>query len=257
MWIKYFLALLCLNILFACKTSKRAAKPKGEITTNTAESNAGVTYTLNNLDFHTFSGKSKTQLEFGDTKQDVTLTIRIQRDQAIWISVTALLGIEAARILITPDSVKILNKLQGEYIAKPFSYIYTYTSEGVSFSTLQDLLLANVSTTLLNTDQLTVASATDEVQLIGVTDNLAFQYSLNENDRPKVFRLTTVGTNESLEAVYRQFVSTVGYDFPQSQQLTLAAKTIKVNARLEYSKVEFNQAIELPFSIPARYKVIN
>src|SRR5690606_13157953 len=72
--------------------------------------------------------RAKTRVEMGKSVHDVTLHVRIERDRAIWLSVTAILGVEAARILITPDSVKILNKLQGEYISKPFAYIYNYTN---------------------------------------------------------------------------------------------------------------------------------
>src|SRR5690606_9829395 len=109
----------------------------------------------------TFSGRAKTKIEMGKNIQDVTLNVRIERDKAIWLSVTAILGVEVARILITPDSVKILNKLQGEYIAKPFHYIYNYTNRGVTFAILQDLLMANVSSNLLRTNDVQVASATD------------------------------------------------------------------------------------------------
>ncbi|MBE8720288.1 DUF4292 domain-containing protein [Sphingobacterium pedocola] len=256
MWNKWIMGFLCLTLLSACGTKKKVAKSKVENGSDTKVIPTS-SYTLNNLDFHTFSGKAKTKVAFGESNQDVTLNLRIQRDKAIWISVTALLGIEVARVLITPDSVKILNKLQGEYVVKPFSYIYRYTSEGVTFATLQDLLLANVSVPLLKTENLTVASSEDEVQLIGVKDNLAFHYSLNQNDRPKVFRLNTIGTDGNLEAVYARFVSTDGYEFPQTQQLKLNAQTIKVEALLEYNKVEFNQSIEVPFTAPVRYKVIN
>lgn len=257
MWNKWIIGFLCLTLFSACGTKKKAAKSNVDDPGTDTKIAANSNYTLNNLDFHTFSGKAKTKVLFGDSSQDVTLNIRVQRDKAIWISVTALLGIEVARILITADSVKILNKLQGEYIVKPFSYIYKYTTEGVTFSTLQDLLLANVSLPLLKTESLTVASSEDEVQLIGVKDNLAFHYSLNQNDRPKVFRLNTIGANGKLEAVYGRFVSTEGYEFPQTQQLTLNAQTIKVEALLDYNKVEFNQSIETPFTAPNRYKVIN
>ncbi|WP_140938574.1 DUF4292 domain-containing protein [Sphingobacterium lumbrici] len=255
MWNKWMIGFLCLTILFACGTKKKITKVDKSRAETKIVSNTN--YTLNNLDFHTFAGKAKTKVVFGDSNQDVTLNIRVQRDRTIWISVTALLGIEVARVLITPDSVKILNKLQGEYIVKPFNYIYRYVTEGVTFSTLQDLLLANVSMPLLKTESLTVASSEDEVQLIGVKDNLAFHYSLNQNDRPKVFRLNMIGSHGNLEAVYGRFVSIEGYEFPQTQQLKLNAQTVKLDALLEYDKVEFNQSIETPFTAPARYKVIN
>ena len=211
---------------------------------------------INNLDFHSFSGKAKAKVDFANQQHDVTLNFRINRDQAIWISITAILGIEVARVLITPDSVKILNKLQGEYIRKPFDYIHRYTSPGITFATLQDLFMGNVSTTLLRTDQLTVASSGEEIQLVGVKDQLSFQYSLNNNRRPKVFRLLPVGTEQSIESYYGKYTSIDGYDFSHNQNIQLRAENIKINAQLEYTKVQFNEVLDLPFAVPERYKVL-
>lgn len=257
MWNKLLTVGLVFAILTSCGTKRHSTK---------APAHAGVDnnmkakedYLINNLDFHTFSGRAKAKVEFGNDKQDVTLHIRIQRNKAIWISVTAtFLNYEAARVLITPDSVKILNKLQSEYITKPFSYIHKYTGAGINFNTLQDLLIANVSQDLIRTDQLTIASADDDVQLVGVKDDLAFQYSLNGKYRPKVFRLSPIGSDESLESYYSSFNDVTGYNFPQKQNIKLNASSIQVNAILDYNKVEFNQELEMPFTAPARYKIVN
>ena len=79
--------------------------------------------------FTTFSGRAKSVLAInGKERYDVTANVRIVHDEAIWISVTALMGIEVARVLITPDSVKIINRLQAEYIKKPLEYLHHFTS---------------------------------------------------------------------------------------------------------------------------------
>lgn len=258
MWNKILTIGLGIAILTSCGARKQVAKtPEVKNTeVNVASSNAD--YLINNLDFHTFSGRAKAKVELGDESQDVTLHTRIQRNKAIWISVTAtFLNVEAARVLITPDSVKIMNKLQGEYIAKPFNYINKYTGDGVSFNLLQDLLIANVSSDLLRTDKMTIAKATDDVQLVGVKNDLSFQYSLNGKYRPKVFRLTPVGSNNSLEAFYSSFNEVTGYNYPQNQNIKLNASDININAILNYNKFDFNQEVEMPFSVPSRYKVLN
>lgn len=255
MWNRFFLLLLVGLVFASCGSKRKVSGPKGA-------SDGGVSTVdiadieINNLDFHSFSGRAKTKVIFGTQNHDVTLNFRIDRDKAIWISVTALLGIEAARVLITPDSVKILNKLKGEYIKKEFDYIYRYTHPGVTFSTLQDLLLANVSRPLLRTEQLTVATSEDEIQLVGVKEQLSFQYSLNSDRRPRVFRLTPLGTSQSMEALYGGYANVNGYRFPQNQNIKLSAEDIKVEAQMQYNRVQFNEVLELPFSIPARYKVI-
>lgn len=255
MWSRCLLFLIPVILLMGCGGKKKLAVTKPEVSIN---KNAAEGYLINNLDFRSFSGRAKAKVEFADEKQDVTLHVRILRDKAIWISVTAtMFNYEAARVKITPDSVYILNKMQSSYISKPFQYVHKYTGPSVSFSTLQDLLMANVSQSLLRTDQITVASASDEVQIVGIKDNLSFQYSLNEKHRPKVFRMNEVGTSGNLESFYSSFVISSGYNFPQNQHIKLNAGGMHISAVLNYNKAEFNQDVEMPFIIPSKYKAID
>lgn len=245
-------------LLAGCASKKQTSSVPSNHTTSVPTTNNTVGYLINNLDFHSFSGRAKAKVEFGKENQDVTMHVRIKRNEAIWISLTAtFLNVEGARVLITPDSVKIMNKLQGEYIAKPFNYIHRYTGKGINFGVLQDLLIANVSSDLLRTDQMTVAQATDDVQLVGVRDDLSFQYSLNNKYRPKVFRLTPIGSSQSLEAYYSSFNDITGYNFPQNQHIKINASDVNVSALLNYNKIEFNQELEMPFTVPSKYKVLN
>lgn len=249
---------LCVVLFASCGARKNRVKntsPNDVIVGQTAGSD---NYSISNLDYHSFSGRAKAKVEFDGNKQDVTLNIRMERNQSIWVSLTAtFLNVEGARVLITPDSIKIINKLQGEYIAKPFNYIHRYTGQAITFSLLQDLILANVSSNLLRTDQLTVAKATDEVQIAGVKDDLSFQYSLNEKYRPRVFRVSLLGTDQTLEAYYGSFNEVTGYNFPQNQNIKFMTSLLSVDALLDYNKIEFNQPVEMPFKVPEKYKVLN
>ncbi|MCA5005945.1 DUF4292 domain-containing protein [Sphingobacterium bovistauri] len=254
MWNKILILGIVISVFVSCGTRKNKSN---RAVSNDVVTNKNSDYLINNLDYHTFSGRAKAKVELGKDNQDVTLHVRVQRNKAIWISVTAtFLNVEGARLLITPDSVKIMNKLQGEYIVKPFDYIRRYTGEGVNFGVLQDLLVANVSSDLLRTDQITVAQATDDVQLAGVKNDLSFQYSLNDKYRPKVIRLTPIGGSQSLESFYSSFNDVAGYNFPQNQNIKLTSEGFTVNAILNYNKAEFNQELEMPFSVPAKYKVL-
>ena len=68
------------------------------------------------IDCQTFSAKMKVHYEGSDGKDyEFNAFIRLQKDKMIWISINALLGIEAFRAIITPDSVKVLNKLDKVY----------------------------------------------------------------------------------------------------------------------------------------------
>lgn len=246
-------------IFTSCKTKRKVALPSHDTPSEVSEASAASikTFELNNLDFHTFSGRAKTKIELDKKVHDVTLNIRIERNKAIWMSVSALLGVEVARVLITPDSVKILNKFQGEYIVKPFDYIYNYTNQGITFSTLQDLLMANVSSNLLRTQNVQVASASDEFIVVGIKEQLSYQYRINKENRPFNFILQEVGGMQNVEAFYGDYANTDGYNFPQNIALNIVGEDVSLKARLGYNRVSFNGNVEMPFSVSGRYKVIN
>lgn len=254
MWSKYLVFVVCIGVFFSSCRAKRVPSVVPSI--NKEVNTEG--YTINNLDFRTFSGRAKAKVEFGNEKQDVTVHLRVDRDRVIWMSITAtVINYEVARVLITPDSVKILNKLQSVYTAKPFTYISRYIGEGVDFSVLQDLLMDNVSKKLLRTDRLTIARSADETQLVGVNGLIAFQYSLNNNERPKVFRVQKMGTEDNLEAFYSNFTVISGYSFPQNQSIAMNSNTFSIQAILNYNKIVFNELIEVPFTVPSKYKRVD
>lgn len=260
MWSRTILLVMVSVLIFtSCKTKRKMTMPSHDTPTEISAANAASikTFEMNNLDFHTFSGRAKTKIEMGKNVHDVTLNVRIERNKAIWLSVTAILGVEVARVLITPDSVKILNKLQGEYIAKPFVYIYNYTNPGITFATLQDLLMANVSSNLLRTENIQVASATDEFIVVGIKEQLSYQYRINKENRPFNFILQEVGGTHNLEAFYGNYANTDGYNFPQNIALNIVGEDVSLKAQLGYNRVTFNENIEMPFSVSGRYKVIN
>lgn len=260
MWSRALLFVMVGVLVFAsCKTKRKIAVPSHDTPTEISAANTASikTFELNNLDFYTFSGRAKTKIELDKKTHDVTLNVRIERDKAIWLSVSAILGVEVARVLITPDSVKILNKLQGEYIVKPFTYLYHYTNRDITFETLQDLLMANVSSTLLRAADVQVASATDEFIVVGLKEQLSYQYRINKQNRPFNFILQEVGGMQNLEAFYGDYVNTDGYNFPQNIALNIVGENVVLKAQLDYNRVSFNGNVEMPFSIPSRYKVIN
>ncbi|MGJ1204557.1 DUF4292 domain-containing protein [Sphingobacterium lactis] len=253
---KLSLLMAVLVVLYSCGSKKQASKPADVVTTEKGKDLVS-TYELNNLNFITFDGRAKAKMEFGNDSKNVTLNVRMERDKAIWISVTALLGIEAVRILITPDSVKIMNRLNSEYISKPFSYIYNYTNPGISFRMLQDILVGNISTEMLRTDQLQVATSDADVQVIGVKDGLTFHYGVNKQNRPFIFNLMEIGKDTKMEATYSDYAVIDGHNFPQRFTLNIEGNGVKVASDMLYNKSEFNKTVELPFTIPSRYKAIN
>lgn len=54
---------------------------------------------------------------------NVTGMLRMRRDSTIWISAAAMMGMETVRVLITQDSVVMLNRFDKNYLAEPLEKV--------------------------------------------------------------------------------------------------------------------------------------
>src|ERR1700722_7497824 len=106
---------------------------------------AGIAH--NHIGFETFSGHMHVHYEGGDGKDnELSVIVRIRKDSFIWISINANVGpvnIEAFRVLITRDSVKILDKLKKIARLRSVSYLQEQVHLPVDFNTVQNMLIGN------------------------------------------------------------------------------------------------------------------
>lgn len=206
--------------------------------------------------FNTFSGKAKAKLVVNGNDNDVTLNIRIARDQKIWISITAIAGIEVARAMITPDSLLVVNRLQSVYLKKPFSYVYGYASKQVNFKTIQSLLVGNAIGELLNE----TATYTPEGNNTAVTGNLqGLMYKLLLGADLKVTQtnLSNTAARQSLQVANSVFIQSGNRIIPSQVDILSTAGNNKIQANLRYTKADFDTPLEYPFSIPKSYEPAN
>lgn len=203
------------------------------------------------VNFNTFSGKAKTALNINNDTHDVTLNIRINNNKEIWVSVTAILGIEGARAVITPDSIMVLNRLQSVYIKKPFSYIYKYTNKQVDYAMLQALFTGNAIPKLLN-DSTKYTTAGDSVKLNGALGGLVYNLLFGTDLKVARTNLANDAEGQSLQ-VTNSFIVQNNQKVPSQIDIISVAKSNKIEVNLHFVKVDYNQPQDYPFTIPASY----
>jgi hypothetical protein len=125
----------------------------------------------NQIDYKTFSAKIKVEYEDQNGKQpDFNAFIRLQKDHLLWASLNAtFLNIEAFRVLISPDSITIINKLDKTVESHSFSYISDVAHIPLTFATLQDLLVGNP---VYLSDSIISFNKTENAFLIGTVGEL-------------------------------------------------------------------------------------
>lgn len=247
--------LLCLTVLFfSCKAKKEAA-PVVKTVTSEVSSKAESINAINEnaFEFKTLSAKAKIDFNLNNSSNGANLNLRIRKDEVIWMSITAIAGIEVARVMITPDSIKVYNRLQGEYLARPFNFISQYSNRRVDFQTLQNLLIGNTikgsvspaSEIDLSGSQMVVKSSEEDI---------GYELLFNENFKLIENRMQDAN-GKQLIANYSEFQAINGRNLPYSVSLLSKAGNRNVRINVKYSSVSANEPVDFPFSVPKRFTV--
>ena len=104
----------------------------------------------------------------------------MRKDSVIWISITGPLNIEGARVLVTPDSVKIINKLEGTVQLSSIARLQEITKLPLRFSDFQNIILGRP--VLNDSDDLNYEFKKDSVTLTATGELMKYIYSFTKNN---------------------------------------------------------------------------
>jgi hypothetical protein len=208
------------------------------------------------INFSTFQAKVKVDYDDGKSSyKDLNAVIRMKKDSVIWISVNALLGIEAMRVIITPDTVSIMNKIDKTIQYQRFDYLKEVSKLPVDFSTLQDLLIGNKVFLDSNIVAYGVSETYVSLTMLGKffknfsqftpTDLTLMRSKLDDVD---------VTRSRSADLSYDDYVPINGYSFPNKRGISISDKK-KLDIDLEFKQVQFDLILNYPFSVPSNYKL--
>jgi uncharacterized protein YcfL len=209
----------------------------------------------NRIDFKTFSAKINVDYKGSDGKSyDVNANLRMHKDSAIWISVNALLGIEAMRLFITKDSVKLLVKLdQKIYTAKSIDYLKEVTSLPLDLYTLQDLLIGNPI--YLDSNIVRYTNGNGIINMVSLGQFFKNLVTLNEANKTILHsKLDDIDLTRSRTAdlSYSEYENKKGSLFAKKRQIVVSEKT-RLDIKMDFKNYTFNEAVSFPFSVPKNY----
>lgn len=256
--IKIVCLLFLLSMLLslgACKSRK--IRPKADnIALEKSNAEKLLAVKQAQADFNTLAIKAKAELSLDGNSNEVTINFRMLKGQKMWISVTAIAGLEVARILITPDSIKIINRLESTYIAKPFSFIHQFTNGQINLAVLESIIVGNVFADALSSKP-TFTTENNMLQLSGKSAAIAYRLKFND-----AFKLTQTALEDSLAsqqllATYNDFFMEAGLMVAHQVKIQSAAGNKSILAELKFTKLEKDVALDFPFSVPKRFSVKN
>jgi Domain of unknown function (DUF4292) len=205
------------------------------------------------LNFTTFSGRAKAKMQLNNSSNDVTLNIRINHGQKIWVSITAIAGIEVARAVITPDSLLAVNKLQGLYVRQPFSYIYKYASSQLDYRSIEALLIGNAIPQLLNDKDQAHTDSTANIVLSGALNELVYKLIVGQDMKVRSTSLSDTDAGQTMQVDNSAFVPVANRVVASQIDINSTAGTRKIKISMHYIKQDFDLPLEYPFNIPSSY----
>ncbi len=253
-------------VLAGCSTSKKiktgasGISPDGNGTTitedKTTTSVKKLLYSENEIPFNSFSAKVKVSYEDAGGKQpDVNAFVRMKKGEAIWISIAAsFLNIEGMRVLITRDSVFVLNKMEKTYGAYPISYINDRLSIPVNFEDAQRLIAGKV--VFAGDSLLSVSQSGKFLQAIVTLPGIYNTIYFTDPDLLLARQMVNVsqpGDHFTTNILYEDYEKTAIGLFSTARNISIPEKEQKL--QLSFRQCEFNNELSLPFSRPEGYEI--
>jgi hypothetical protein len=209
----------------------------------------------NKIDFRYFNAKVRVAYEGKEGGDEATAFIRLKKDSAMWLSLRGALGIEGFRVLITRDSVKVMNLLKKNVQYRTISYLQEITGIPFDFFTLQDLVVGNpvfIDTTVIGykvnaSNQLLVLMSGKVFKHLVTLDNTDFKILHSKLDDIDVAR------NRTCDITFGDYESTAGVLFSTQRKISVAEQS-KLDINLYFKQHSFNQPLTFPFNIPRGYK---
>lgn len=227
----------------------------------------------NEFNFIWVTAKANVETLIDGKEESFDIKVNIRKDSAMLITIQYLLGIQVAKILITKDSVKLVNYIQKNYFKGDFIYINELLNADLDFSVLQAILFGNSAEFYED----------DELKLKPVTDRENCHYLLSterkrklrklqagENELKKALQILTLNpenykilknefsdpaTNRTFLASYKNFTLKDSVYAPYHVDIDIVAEK-KASVKIDYVRMEKNIPQKLSLNIPPKYDAI-
>lgn len=208
---------------------------------------------INENSFDYESLQTKLDIKFKDERNSLGLKgqLRMQKDSLIWISLSMKLGIEVARVMVTNDSIKFINRSNRTYLSESLDNVKEMLPIDASMSYIQNILVGNDSQ-LKRSDRYKTSIDNDLYKLESSRDGLLMKQLWII---PETFRISRYEIN-SISLLYDKFDNIDGKILPKKIIFeTNDSSNIKIE--IDYSEIKTEEKLDFPFNISKKYNKIN
>lgn len=222
----------------------------------------------NELKFNTFEAKFSIEYNQNRTYHDFKGQIRMVKDSLIWISFNQDLGIEIARVMITEDSVKFLDRFNKKYLNTDYNFINNFLNTNIDFGILQSIILGNDFEYYEMVEfKASIDGGLYKLSTSGRSKLKKYVRNVEDAERiflqntwlnPENFKIVQVKLKEltkdskKLTADYSDFMDINGQIFPSEVGYLIEADEA-ISVEVKYNRITLNEKLRFPFNIPSKY----
>jgi outer membrane lipoprotein-sorting protein len=224
------------------------------------------------FDYKWISAHFSVDIDVDSSHTSFSGTVRIRKDSIIWMTISPLLGIEVARVLLNKDTAMFIDKIHDRYFKGNYDYIDSLLDDDIDYELIQSVMVGSNIDFYSDTSKLngyydgqqyllsTVARRQIRKILfrngsIRTKNDVQFIWFDKKDYHINRIRVEDFVNHRTLDAFYGDFQQVDSVMFPTHiQYLITAEKTIKID--LQYKKVYFKTQEETPFTILPKYERI-
>ena len=248
----------------SCGTIKKAnaTTPTGQTTTTTTMTDTelcdAILSTLG--DWQTMQTSGNITLNASSSFSSA-IQMRMVHNQAIYISLRPVLGIEVGKLIITADSLYAVDKVHKRYIAEKVSILTSGIP--VTVSEVQDMFLGRpfiIGKGTLNESLKSSISTTREGNTIILTPNENFKgygYAFTFDKQSHITSLDIVksgNTSSDYQVKYSDVRSTTSGNIAHAINANATIEKRNMSFSLSYKDIEWNGKVKIDKNIPNNYK---
>lgn len=246
--------ILCIVILFSFSCKKKLVPLEGEMTELSD-------FKIEEIDFEYLTTKTKFQYTDGKSNVSATANIRVRKDSLIWFSLTPALGIEAARGVITKDSLVIVDRMNKTFSIFTLDELSEKFRFKLDYQLIESLFTGN--STPLVTESGKIKKEGDFFRILLSNGPITLEKHVNGISL-KIEKLSMLDelTKNALVVNYGNFKPLGESTFANQTLILLTyrpkegdpAQNTQIN--LEHNKADIeSKKIKFPFNIPAKYEI--
>ncbi len=217
-------------------------------------------FEIADVEFDDLSAKTKFKYQNEGTTLAATANIRIRKDSLIWFSLTPALGIEAARGIITQDSMVLVDRIKKTYSIYSFESLSKRFNFNLNYHLIESLILGNASQNVSSKDQAYREGSDFRLDQTSGTVKVQERIDGSTLKIQDVVMIDEV-TKNAMTINYGDFGKLDEYDFPYQSVISLnylppsGGNKLNMLINLDHSKVAIeSKRLKFPFNISSKYE---